>query len=224
MGQGYWTVDHFLDELDSLISGLGIAGRYDLLGQSFGACLAAEHAARRPAGMGALVLANGFADSRLFADGARRLCEGLPGDAGRVIAAHESSGTRDTEAYQAAMGVFASEHLCRTQPWPAEMMRSMANFGEAAEVVASVIGPSVFSFEGNLDGWSIIDRLSGIAAPTLAYRGAFDEVVEEAFAPFGRQIPNAEAHVFERSSHMPHIEEPQACLALIDDFLRRAAG
>lgn len=35
-------------------------------------------------------------------------------------------------------------------------------------------------------------------------------------------IPNAELHVFENSSHTAHLEEPDAYLAVVRDFLRRA--
>jgi L-proline amide hydrolase len=48
-GAAFRTVDLFLAELDNLLAHLGIAGRYHLLGQSWGGMLGAEHAVRRPA-------------------------------------------------------------------------------------------------------------------------------------------------------------------------------
>ncbi len=43
-GVDFWTVQLFLDELDSLLDHLGIRGAYHLLGQSWGGMLGAEHA------------------------------------------------------------------------------------------------------------------------------------------------------------------------------------
>jgi len=43
-GAVFWTMQLFVDELASLLRHLGIAGRYHLLGQSWGGFLAQEHA------------------------------------------------------------------------------------------------------------------------------------------------------------------------------------
>ena len=45
-GPDFWTVELFCEELDNLLAALGVAGRYHLLGRSWGGCLALEHALR----------------------------------------------------------------------------------------------------------------------------------------------------------------------------------
>src|ERR1700679_1290852 len=50
-GGDFWTVDLFLEELENLVTRLGINERYHLLGQSWGGMLGAEHAIRQPAGL-----------------------------------------------------------------------------------------------------------------------------------------------------------------------------
>ncbi|TIU53596.1 MAG: alpha/beta fold hydrolase, partial [Mesorhizobium sp.] len=45
-GSDFWTVDLFLDELDTVLRSLGIEQRYAFLGQSWGGMLGAEHAVR----------------------------------------------------------------------------------------------------------------------------------------------------------------------------------
>ena len=72
-GGDFWTVDFFLGELDALLAHLGVAGRYALLGQSWGGMLSAEHAVRRPAGLKALILANSLASMALWIEGALQL-------------------------------------------------------------------------------------------------------------------------------------------------------
>lgn len=76
---GFWTVGLFLDELQALITQLGLS-QYALLGQSWGGMLAAEHAVRRPAGLRALVIANSPASMGLWRAAALRLRARLPED------------------------------------------------------------------------------------------------------------------------------------------------
>ncbi len=77
-GADFWTVQLFLDELDRVLAGLGIADGYHLLGQSWGGMLAAEHAVRRPAGLRGLVIADSPASMELWLSEANRLRELLP--------------------------------------------------------------------------------------------------------------------------------------------------
>jgi pimeloyl-ACP methyl ester carboxylesterase len=37
-------------------------------------------------------------------------------------------------------------------------------------------------------------------------------------------VPRAELVIFEQSSHMPHLEEPERYLQVLRDFLHRAEG
>src|SRR5256885_5449021 len=79
-GADFWTVELFRDELDNLLGALGIGGRYHLLGQSWGGCLALEHAIRRPPGLRGLVLAETLASIPDFVAECQRLLSGLPGE------------------------------------------------------------------------------------------------------------------------------------------------
>src|SRR6185369_13505709 len=92
-GADFWTVGLFLDELDNLLAHLGIAGRYHLLGQSWGGMLGAEHAVRRPAGLRSLVIANSPASIPVWVAEANRLRGDLPPDVQQTLLAHESAGT-----------------------------------------------------------------------------------------------------------------------------------
>ena len=75
-GGEFYTVELFLEELTAVLSHLGIADRYHLLGQSWGGMLAAEHAIRRPEGLRALVISNSPASMALWGTEATRLREG----------------------------------------------------------------------------------------------------------------------------------------------------
>jgi L-proline amide hydrolase len=89
----FWTVQLFLDELDTVLAALGIDDGYALLGQSWGGMLAAEHAVRRPTGLRALVIANSPASMELWLAEANRLRGELPPEVQATLLAHEEAGT-----------------------------------------------------------------------------------------------------------------------------------
>ena len=56
---------------------------------------------------------------------------------------------------------------------------------------------------------------------TLVIAGAHDEAMPSVWEPFVQRIPDARSHVFPESSHMPHVEEPDAFLEVVESFLRQ---
>ena len=76
----FWTVQLFKDELAALVEELGIAGRYHVVGQSWGGMLALTHALDRPPGLVSLVAADSPASAPAFAAGARELLGTLAPD------------------------------------------------------------------------------------------------------------------------------------------------
>lgn len=215
---GFWTVRLFLDELDSLLAHLGIAGRYHLLGQSWGGMLGAEHAVRAPAGLRALVIANSPASMVTWVAEANRLREQLPPDVQATLLRHEADGTTLDPAYVAAVRVFYDRHLCRL-PWPPEVERSFAQIEVDPTVYHTMNGPSEFHVVGSLKGWTIEDRLGGIVAPTLLISGRHDEATPATVQPFADRIRDQRWVVFEDSSHLPHVEETERYLAVVGEFL-----
>ena len=217
-GEKFWQVGLFVDELDNLLGHLGMRGRYHLLGQSWGGMLAAEHAVRQPAGLRALVICNSPASMELWVREADRLRAALPPEVQATLKRHEAAGTTDSDEYNAAVRVFYDRHLCRV-PWPAELEASFAAIAEDPTVYHTMNGPSEFHVIGTIKDWSIIDRLDRIRAPTLLISGRHDEATPAVVQPFADRIKQVRWRVFENSSHVPHIEETEACLAAVADFL-----
>jgi len=217
-GPDFWQVPLFVEELDNLLRHLGIAGRYHLLGQSWGGMLAAEHAVRRPAGIRSLVIMDSPASMALWLQEANKLRALLPPRVQATLLRHEAAGTTDTDEYQAAVRVFYDRHLCRV-PWPPELQASFDAMGADPTVYHTMNGPSEFHCIGTIRDWTIIDRLDRIAAPTLLISGRHDEATEAVVQPFADRIAGATWRIFEESSHLPHIEETAACLASISEFI-----
>jgi L-proline amide hydrolase len=217
-GADFWTVDLFTAELDNLVAKLGIADRYHVMGQSWGGMLAAEHAVTRPAGLRSVVIADSPASMELWLAAANGLRERLPADVQATLLRHEEAGTTDSEEYVAATRVFYDRHVCRI-PWPEEVARTFAAMDEDPTVYHTMNGPSEFHVVGTLKAWTIIDRLDRITAPTFLISGKYDEATPEVVQPYADRIPNVRWQIFENSSHMPHVEEKDACLEAIAAFI-----
>lgn len=218
-GADFWDVQLFLDELDNVLAGLGIADSYALLGQSWGGMLAAEHAVRRPAGLRALVIANSPASMELWLSEANRLRELLPPDVQETLLRHEQAGTTTSEEYRAAEQVFYDRHVCRVVPNPPEVVASFAALEEDPTVYHTMNGPSEFHVIGTMKHWSVIDQLDQVIAPTLLVNGAHDEATPACVQPFADKIPGAVWEVFADSSHLPHVEEEERYLQVVGAFL-----
>jgi len=219
-GVNFWTVQLFLDELDNLLNHLGIADRYAYLGQSWGGMLGAEHAVRRPAGLKALVIANSPASMKTWVSEAIRLRKELGGNVHETLARHEATGSFDHPEYVAATDVFNKVHVCRTTPWPVEVVRTFEAMAEDPTVYGTMNGPNEFHVIGTLSTWTVEERLSGVTAPTLVISGQYDEATPECVRPFVENIPDSRWKIFEQSSHMPHWEEREACMQTVSSFLR----
>ncbi len=215
---GFWTVELFLDQLDSLLAHLGIAERYDLLGQSWGGMLGAEHAVRSPPGLRRLVIADSPASMETWLAEANRLRAALPAEVQAALLAHERAGTTESAEYAAATRVFYDRHVCRI-PWPPEVARTFAAMASDPTVYVTMNGPSEFHVIGTLKDWTIEDRLDRISVPTLLVSGRHDEATDACVRPFAERIADVRWTIFEQSSHMPHVEERAAFMRVVAGFL-----
>lgn len=218
-GVDFWTPQLFLAELDNLLEHLKIADSYDLLGQSWGGMLAAEHAVLRPAGLNRLVIADSPASMPLWLAAAAELRAALPTGVNDTLLAHEAAGTTASSEYVAAVQVFNDRHVCRVVPNPPEVAASMAAIDLDPTVYQTMNGPSEFHVVGSLKDWSVVDRLPQISVPTLVISGYYDEATPATVQPYLDQIPDARPWVFAESAHLPHVEETESYLRVVASFL-----
>jgi L-proline amide hydrolase len=218
-GADFWTVGLFLAELDNLLEQLGVSHAYHFLGQSWGGMLGAEHGIRRPRGLRSLTISDSPASMQLWLIAAAELRAQLPADVQETLTRHEADATTDSPEYLAAMDVFYDRHVCRVLPRPPELVRSFAAIAEDPTVYHTMNGPSEFHVIGTLKSWSVVDAVHKITAPTLLISGQFDEAMPSTIQPFADAIPNVRWKIFAESSHVPHIEERQAYMELVESFL-----
>lgn len=223
-GSDFWTVELFLEELDTLLKHLGIHERYAYLGQSWGGMLGAEHAVQQPAGLKALIIANSPANMHTWVAEANRLRRELPADVQETLLKHEKAGTLTDPEYITASRVFYDRHVCRVNPWPEEVARTFAIMDEDNTVYRNMNGPTEFHVIGTMKDWTIEDRLSRIQAPTLVISGRYDEATPLVVKPYVENVPINKWVLFEESSHMPHVEERGLCMKTVSAFLTNVEG
>ncbi len=215
-----WTVDLFVEEVGVVRRALGLE-RVHILGQSWGGMLAMEYALTQPPGLASLIIANSPASIPQWIAEANRLRAELPPDVQAALSKHEEAGTTDDPQYQEAMLVFYARHLCRLDPWPDCLTRAFEKLTQNPEVYNTMNGPSEFHVTGTLKNWDITDRLGEIRVPTLVGSGRYDEATPAIAEVVHRGITGSEWILFEESSHMPHLEEPEKALQVLGQFLSR---
>lgn len=216
-----WRIERFVEEVSALRTALKL-DRVHLFGHSWGGWLAIEYMLRKPAGVVSLTLASTSAAVSQFADEARRLKATLPQEVLDTLNRHEAVGDFHGPEYQKAMMAFYTRFVCRLDPWPDPLLRSLKNFMSNPIPNEKMIGPSLFVVSGNMRHWDQRSRLHEIAVPTLITCGRYDEMGPVCAQTLSDGIRNAQMQIFEHSAHMAHLEETQLYLQCMRSFLDRA--
>lgn len=219
----FWRLDVFLDELAAVRSGLGLEETH-ILGQSWGGMLALEHLLAKAGGVASLILADSLCSVPQWIAEANTLRSRLPKEARKALERHEQDGSFESLEFQEAMELYYKLHLCRLDPWPECLQRTMRFASENPEIYRHMFGASEFIADGTLKDWDVTGRLGEISVPTLVVSGRFDESTPAIAETLRGGILRSESVIFERSSHMPHLEEPELFLRTVGDFLNRAEG
>jgi len=215
-----WTLERSVEELAAVRSALGLE-KLHLLGQSWGALLAAAYLLRRrPEGVASLILSGPLLSApRWMADQLRLLAD-MPEEIRTTVAAAEYSGNFESPGYQAAMLAYYKRHLCRLVPWPDCLQRTFDGMG--TEVYLTMWGPSEFTATGNLRQVDMTPDLGGIDVPTMVTAGRYDEATPETAAFFQNRIRGSRLVIFENASHSHHLECPSGYFETIREFLKGA--
>ncbi len=131
----FWTPELFMDELENLLAKLGIAGKYDLLGHSWGGMLGSQFAATRtPKGLRRLILSGSPASMELWERRGRSMRRVSRPTCRRRSRSTKMQGPPDSQEYKDAIDVFYAKHLCRVQPMPEDVVESFKKMDEDTTV------------------------------------------------------------------------------------------
>jgi len=208
------TIERYARELDSLRSALGLR-EIHLLGHSWGSMLAADYLLGKPAGVRSVILASSVMSAARWQADADSLKRFLPDSMQTAIATHETAGTTDSPAYQAATAAYYSRFVYRTPPGKAT--------GDSARSGALVYrymwGPSEFRATGTLKDYDRVDRLAEIAVPILFTAGEFDEGTPDAHRYYQSRAPGSKLVIIPGAAHLTMVDQPAVYTRAIREFL-----
>jgi proline iminopeptidase len=212
-----WTLAHHARDVDALATALGLE-RYAVLGHSFGAFIALQHAvdfAGRPA---ATIVSSGLPSERFLDHVERELAAFEPVELRDQVT---QSWAAEAEARTAEeVGTLLADQLPfhfadPRDPRIGDMRVAMADAVYAPEVLRAAATEGYGHIE-------VEDRLGGVTHPVLVLAGRHDRTCSvEGARAIAAGIPGAELVVFEHSGHMAFVEEPDAYRAALRRFLAR---
>ncbi|HEY7112384.1 MAG TPA: proline iminopeptidase-family hydrolase [Thermoanaerobaculia bacterium] len=213
-----WTVDRFREEVEQVRRGLGLDNFY-LLGHSWGGMLAIEYALKYQTHLKGLVISDMTASIPSYMEYAAKLRAALPKDVVAVLDEYESKGQYDAPEYQEAMiGKVYREHLCRLDPWPDPVDRTLKHL--ATPVYNTMQGPNEFVITGNFKNWDRWNDLPKIEVPTLVTGARHDTMNPDDIRREGRLLPNSRVWVSETGSHLAMYDDQPGYFGALIGFLK----
>ena len=138
----FWRESLFVAELRNVLAYFDLqkehGAGFHLLGQSWGGCLAAAFAATHPKGLQRLVLAGAIASGELSIQSINLLRHDLPLDLRNALTDAELRKDFESEAYTDAIMHFYKKHLCRVDPFPADLLKTFQNMEEDTTVYGTM--------------------------------------------------------------------------------------
>jgi proline iminopeptidase len=215
-----WTLEQHASDVGRLGSAVGL-DRYAVLGHSYGAFVALEHAVIHPGEAAQTIVSSGLPAARFLDQLAQSLETFEP-----------------VELREQVSASWERERSVRTQEEAAALLRDQLPFHFAdpedprigefeRRSGAAVFAPDVMRWAATNDygGIDVEGRLGDIPQPVLVLAGRCDRVCPVAAAELmADRIPNAELVVFEVSGHMTYVEENERYISAVREFLRRHAG
>lgn len=212
-----WTVPRFVSEVDSIREALSL-DRLHLLGHSWGATVALEYAAARPAGLSSLVLQGPLISTPVWSEDAARLRAMLPAPVQAVLDRCEGASAPPAAECEAATNAFYDRFWRLRPPPPAFAAYETAhNQALSRKVYETMWGPNEFRATGTLKDYDGEPLLAKIAAPTLFLIGDSDEILPETALRFAGQVAGGEVETIQNAAHRIQTDRTDA----YNDALRR---
>lgn len=212
-----WRIERFVSELAEIREALDLQ-QVHLFGQSWGGMLAIEYMLSRPSGVSSLILADSCASMPQLQREIKQLKSELPAKTIAALDHFEAAGDFHNPEYKAAVIEFYKRHVYRLSTMPEYLLRTIENLKNNT-VYETMNGPNELVTTGNLKEWNRTDQLSKITVPALLLVGRYDEVTPACSETLHQGIAGSQLTVFEKSSHIPHLEETEKYLSVVSGFL-----
>jgi proline iminopeptidase len=204
-------------DADALRQALGF-DRWAVLGHSFGGMVALEYALRYPQSLSHLLLVDTCGDTQWVQQKAPE------------VLAQSGFGPDTVETARR----FYSGEIAPNEVTPAMLKLAKAYYYDLNVLqllrdlflglrVKSRPEAHIFGYSQLLKGWTVMDRLGEVKAPTLVMAGRDDfQFPPEHQAELADGIPNARLEIIERAGHNAPTERPAEVIAAVRHFMATA--
>lgn len=212
---GSITVDNFVEDLEGLRKKLNL-GKMNVIGHSWGACLAMYYGIKYPHNMKSLILLAPSASADYYNQYSENIQKNASSQDNHTLKEIEQS-----EAFKNKV-VETVQRYFRISIKPFFHDQSLADrlnltFSEKTARNQSIVSELLMRNLGNYD---IHDELSAIKFPTLIIHGDSDPLPREAPYKVHKHIPQSEFVILKNTGHFMFIESPDELFSIIRDFLR----
>jgi len=216
-----WRFEQFVQDVSALASAMKL-GRYAVLGHSYGAFVALQHAISFPGDAAQTIVSNGAPSTRFLWEHVERTLREL----------------RPVELRDQITESWEREKSAQTQEDVARLLHDQLPFHfadphdpripEFEKIAAPTsYAPAMLRHFANqaYGGFDAEAGLSSIKQPVLVLAGRHDRTCSvEAAETIARGVPKSELVIFERSGHLPFVEEQELYLEAVRNFLDRSSS
>ncbi len=212
------TWDNLTADAEALRERLGFE-RWAVLGHSFGGTVALEYVLRYPDRVSRLILLDTGGDAWWPQHNAAELLarRGYSSKVVRLVRRFFNGRIAPSRA-QSSMFRFGAAYFHRRGLSLLWVMARDLFHGEWRSVFRGE--PLIFAGRHLFPGWSVMNRLREIRAPTLVIAGRDDFLFPpEHQAQLAAGISDARLEIVERAGHNPHVEQPAVVMQSVRSFL-----
>ncbi|MDO8261255.1 MAG: proline iminopeptidase-family hydrolase [Candidatus Magasanikbacteria bacterium] len=212
-----WVVERFVDEVEKLRIALNL-NKMHVLGHSWGAAIAAEYAIKNKSHVRSLILASPFLSAAIWVNDAKRLIKKIPLKMQQTIVTSTKTNDFKSKEYKAAVKEYYKRFLIRIKrPALSKLSLKLGN----SDIYEYMWGPNEFSCTGTLKNYYVVEKLAYLDLPILITCGKYDQITSDTVNSLVKKLKNAKAVMFSKSSHVPHLEEKEKYLKVINAFMNK---
>ncbi|HEV2890797.1 MAG TPA: alpha/beta fold hydrolase [Frankiaceae bacterium] len=213
-----WTLSRMSADVSALAAALGVEHGYAVLGHSYGAMVALQHAVDHSGEPAGTIVSSGLPHQRWLDTIGERLAAFEPEELREQVTASwdEEPETRDREHLVSI--------LARQMPWHFADPRDprIAEYNDRTSGLVGSAGVLRHMAAHGYGGIDVEDALPSVEHPVLVLAGRHDRTCPvDAAEIVADGIPGAELAIFEHSGHMTFVEEQADYLQIVRDFLDR---
>ena len=216
-----WTLPQHASDVSAVAAALGVE-RYAVLGHSFGAFVALQHAADAPGAAVATIASSGVPHDRFMAAVEENLAAFEPEELRQQVTAsweREAEVQTEEDCRQLMADQLPFHFADPRDPRIADYEAQTEHMRYSPEVLRAT------SLEGGGLAIDVEEQLRHVPQPLLATVGRHDRTcVPAASERIAELAPKGELHIFEQAGHMTHVEANEEFLRVVREFLDRVTA